>query len=45
MIFVFVVDDYVVVGLGIKVLIERYDDIEVDVFYDSEEIREVMYNK
>ena len=42
MISVLVVDDHVAVGLGTKALIERYDDIEADVFHDSEEIREVM---
>ncbi|HDR4893682.1 response regulator transcription factor [Bacillus thuringiensis] len=45
MISVLVVDDHVAVGLGTKALIERYDDIEADVFHDSEEIREVMHNK
>ncbi|MEC5304705.1 response regulator transcription factor [Bacillus thuringiensis] len=45
MISVLVVDDHVAVGLGTKALIERYDDIEADVFHDSEEIREVMHDK
>ncbi|MBG9533310.1 LuxR family transcriptional regulator [Bacillus thuringiensis] len=45
MISVLVVDDHVAVGLGTKALIERYDDIEADIFHDSEEIREVMHNK
>ncbi|WP_242321182.1 response regulator transcription factor [Bacillus cereus group sp. BfR-BA-01312] len=45
MISVLVVDDHVAVGLGTKALIERYDDIEADVYHDSEEIREVMHNK
>ncbi|HEF1905209.1 TPA: response regulator transcription factor [Bacillus cereus] len=45
MISVLVVDDHVAVGLGTKALIERYNDIEADVFHDSEEIREVMHNK
>ncbi|MEC1967931.1 response regulator transcription factor [Bacillus cereus] len=45
MISALVVDDHVAVGLGTKALIERYNDIEADVFHDSEEIREVMHNK
>ena len=42
MISVLVVDDHVAVGLGTKALIEKYDDMNVDVVHDSMEVEKII---
>jgi len=45
MLSVLIVDDHVAVGLGTKALIEKYDDINVDVLNDSIKAVEVLREK
>ncbi len=45
MISVLVVDDHVAVGLGTKALIEKYDDIDVEVVHDSTEVENLLQDK
>lgn len=45
MLSVLIVDDHVAVGLGTKALIEKYDDINVDVLHDSIKAVEVLREK
>ncbi|TKH91616.1 response regulator transcription factor [Bacillus cereus] len=42
MISVLVVDDHVAVGLGTKALIEKYDDMHVEVVHDSTEVEQLL---
>ncbi|MDG1623148.1 response regulator, partial [Bacillus mobilis] len=42
MISVLVVDDHVAVGLGTKALIEKYDDMNVDVVHDGTEVEQLL---
>ncbi|MGE1006184.1 response regulator [Bacillus cereus] len=45
MISVLVVDDHVAVGLGTKALIEKYDDMNVEVVHDSTEVEQLLKGK
>ncbi|BCC57502.1 response regulator transcription factor [Bacillus cereus] len=45
MISVLVVDDHVAVGLGTKALIEKYDEMNVDVVHDSMEVEKIIKNQ
>ncbi|MES5848101.1 MULTISPECIES: response regulator transcription factor [unclassified Bacillus cereus group] len=45
MISVLVVDDHVAVGLGTKALIEKYDDMHVEVVHDSTEVGQLLKDK
>lgn len=42
MISILVVDDHVAVGLGTKALIEKYDEMNVDVVHDSMEVEKKL---
>ncbi|HDX9706086.1 TPA: response regulator transcription factor [Bacillus thuringiensis] len=45
MISILVVDDHVAVGLGTKALIEKYDEMNVDVVHDSMEVEKKIKNQ
>ncbi|MEC3155889.1 response regulator transcription factor [Bacillus thuringiensis] len=45
MISILVVDDHVAVGLGAKALIEKYDEMNVDVVHNSIEVEKIIKNQ
>ncbi|ACK97131.1 MULTISPECIES: response regulator transcription factor [Bacillus] len=45
MISILVVDDHVAVGLGTKALIEKYDEMNVDVVHNSIEVEKIIKNQ